>query len=207
VTWPVFRQFSCRRNFKCYKKYTLCRYNFLMPQISDCRRCDGITGYIYIYIYIYILPHICRDPGLWDLQWHPSLRNGSTNTPLTSQWLGTLYDTRCAYNGSRHAVPPSTSLVARRWRNIHLSGTAVTSFNKRRIVGSGVLCWVRPEAMSPRAVRENVWDGAVRKVGCWCEMAASLRGREAGSRGTSTVGRGYPAAKWRPWLGTPVCVW
>jgi hypothetical protein len=28
---------------------------------------------------------------------------------------------------------------------------------------------------------------AVRTVGRWCEMAASLRGREHGNRGTSTV--------------------
>jgi hypothetical protein len=32
---------------------------------------------------------------------------------------------------------------------------------------------------------------AVRKGGDWCEIAASLRGRESGSRGTSTVGRHY----------------
>jgi hypothetical protein len=30
---------------------------------------------------------------------------------------------------------------------------------------------------------------AVRRVGDWCEMAASLGGCELGSRGTSTVGR------------------
>jgi hypothetical protein len=30
-------------------------------------------------------------------------------------------------------------------------------------------------------------ESAVRRVGCWCEIAASLRGREPGSRGTSLV--------------------
>jgi hypothetical protein len=34
---------------------------------------------------------------------------------------------------------------------------------------------------------------AVRRVGCWCEMAASLRGREPGSRGTYTFGRYHQA--------------
>jgi hypothetical protein len=29
-------------------------------------------------------------------------------------------------------------------------------------------------------------ETAVRRAGGWCEMAASLRGREPGSRGTST---------------------
>jgi hypothetical protein len=38
-------------------------------------------------------------------------------------------------------------------------------------------------------------DTAVRSVGGWCEMAASLREREPGSRGTSTVGRRYQAAQ------------
>jgi hypothetical protein len=47
----------------------------------------------------------------------------------------------------------------------------------------------------------------VRRVGSWCEMAASLRGREPGSRGTSTVGSRYQAAHWRPWLRTLMSVW
>jgi hypothetical protein len=34
---------------------------------------------------------------------------------------------------------------------------------------------------------------AVRNVGSWCEMAASLRGSEFGSRGMFTFGRHYPA--------------
>jgi hypothetical protein len=36
---------------------------------------------------------------------------------------------------------------------------------------------------------------ALRRVGDWCEMAASLQGREAGSRGTSAVGSRYQAAQ------------
>jgi hypothetical protein len=41
----------------------------------------------------------------------------------------------------------------------------------------------------------------------WCEMAASLRGHETGSRGTSTAGRGYQAKQWKPWLRALVFVW
>jgi hypothetical protein len=36
--------------------------------------------------------------------------------------------------------------------------------------------------------RESL-ETTVRRVGYWCEMAASLRGREPRSRGTSTVER------------------
>jgi hypothetical protein len=50
-------------------------------------------------------------------------------------------------------------------------------------------------------------ETAVVTVGGWCEMAASLREREPGSRGMSTVGRRYQAAQWRPWLRTLVFVW
>jgi hypothetical protein len=38
-------------------------------------------------------------------------------------------------------------------------------------------------------------ETAVRRVGGWCEMAASLRGREPGRKGTSTVRRRYKAAQ------------
>jgi hypothetical protein len=38
-------------------------------------------------------------------------------------------------------------------------------------------------------------ETAVRRVGGWCEMAASLRGCERGSTGTSTVGRRYQAVQ------------
>jgi hypothetical protein len=53
----------------------------------------------------------------------------------------------------------------------------------------------------------NSPEMAITRVGCWCEMAASLRGREPRRRGTSTVGRCYQAAQWRTWLRTLVCVW
>jgi hypothetical protein len=48
---------------------------------------------------------------------------------------------------------------------------------------------------------------AIRRVGGWCEMAASLQVCESGSSGMSTVGRCYPAEQWRLWLGTLVFVW
>jgi hypothetical protein len=38
-------------------------------------------------------------------------------------------------------------------------------------------------------------ETAVRRVRGWCEMAASLRGCEPGSRGTSIVGSRYQAAQ------------
>jgi hypothetical protein len=47
----------------------------------------------------------------------------------------------------------------------------------------------------------------VRRAGGWCEMAASLGGREPCSRKTSTVGRCYHAAQWRRRLITLVFVW
>jgi hypothetical protein len=39
---------------------------------------------------------------------------------------------------------------------------------------------------TPRLPLDESHKKAVRRVGGWCEMAASLRGREPGSRGTST---------------------
>jgi hypothetical protein len=47
----------------------------------------------------------------------------------------------------------------------------------------------------PRLYNEDQWperesaETAFRRAGDWCEMAASLRGREAGNRGFSAVGR------------------
>jgi hypothetical protein len=38
-------------------------------------------------------------------------------------------------------------------------------------------------------------------------MTASLRGREPGSRGSSTAGRRYQAAQWKHWLRTLIRVW
>lgn len=40
----------------------------------------------------------------------------------------------------------------------------------------------------------------------WCEMAASLRGRKRGWRGTSAVWRSYQAGQWRQWLRTLFCM-
>jgi hypothetical protein len=36
-------------------------------------------------------------------------------------------------------------------------------------------------------------EKAVRKIRGWCEIDASLRGRDLGSKGMSTVGRSYHA--------------
>jgi hypothetical protein len=46
---------------------------------------------------------------------------------------------------------------------------------------------------------------AVRRVGGWCEMAASLRGRGPWRNGTFTVRSRYQAAQWRQWLRALVC--
>jgi hypothetical protein len=45
---------------------------------------------------------------------------------------------------------------------------------------------------------QNSLDMAVRTVGGWCVMATSLRGREPGSEGTSTVGKCYQEVHRRP---------
>jgi hypothetical protein len=94
--------------------------------------------------------------------------------------------------------------VATRWSNKHLSATVVTSYNNRRAV-DGVFCVVRAEEIWRRPA-DSLGSAVGREAG-WCEMTASLIGRERGSRGTSTVRRSYPAAHWRPWMRTSVCVW
>jgi hypothetical protein len=38
-------------------------------------------------------------------------------------------------------------------------------------------------------------ETAARRVGGWCEMVTSMRGREPGSLGASTVGRRYQASQ------------
>jgi hypothetical protein len=50
---------------------------------------------------------------------------------------------------------------------------------------------------------------AVRRVGIWCEMAASLWGCEPRTTWTSSVGRHCQVTQWRPWLTTLVfaCQW
>jgi hypothetical protein len=49
------------------------------------------------------------------------------------------------------------------------------------------------QLLSP--VRRESPETAVTRVGSWCEMAVSLRVREPGIRGTSTVGSRYQAAQ------------
>jgi hypothetical protein len=52
----------------------------------------------------------------------------------------------------------------------------------------------------------NSHETAVRILRGWCEMAVILRGREPGSRGTSTFGRHYQAVQWRLTENTSLCV-
>jgi hypothetical protein len=49
--------------------------------------------------------------------------------------------------------------------------------------------------VGPSRVRVESLETAIKRVGGWCEMAASLRGGESGSRGTSTVERRYQATQ------------
>jgi hypothetical protein len=62
---------------------------------------------------------------------------------------------------------------------------------KKRIVESCVFCWVRPETISrgPSGQANQSWDGGIKSLGGWCEMAANLRGRGSEGRGISPVGR------------------
>jgi hypothetical protein len=130
-------------------------------------------------------------------------------TSVGRQWLSGRHVIAAALtrnNGTRHATSPNTSPVASRWRNEHLSATAVMPRNNRRTVGSSVYCWVRPEATSRGPTGQanqswDAWDGGDRRAGGWCEIATSLRGSEPGNRGTSTVGRRYTVAQWKSWLG------
>jgi hypothetical protein len=57
-----------------------------------------------------------------------------------------------------------------------------------------------------RPTDEGTLETAVRVVGSWCEMAASLRRRKFGSRGTSTVGRRYQKRLVKSMTGNIVCV-
>jgi hypothetical protein len=79
--------------------------------------------------------------------------------------------------------------------------------NNRRAVRRGDFCVAVPRLYNEDHFPEREsTETAVRRVGDWCEMAASLRGREAGNRGSSVVGRRYQAAQWRSWLRTLVFV-
>jgi hypothetical protein len=46
-----------------------------------------------------------------------------------------------------------------------------------------------------RDITLTLTEMAVRRVGSWCEVAVSLRGREPRSTGTSTIGRCYQAVQ------------
>jgi hypothetical protein len=71
--------------------------------------------------------------------------------------------------------------------------------NSRHVIAAKGTHVIMEEALSvpsvPRLYNEDQMPlrespkTAVSRVGGWCEMAASLRGRESGSGGTSTVGR------------------
>jgi hypothetical protein len=56
-------------------------------------------------------------------------------------------------SGGRHAASPNTSPIATRWRNKHLSSTAVAFQNNARTVGRGVLSTVHPEGNIMRTNR------------------------------------------------------
>jgi hypothetical protein len=60
------------------------------------------------------------------------------------------------------------------------------------IVGIGVFCAFRAEDQLPLLQSPET---AVKRVGGLCEMAVSLRGRQRGSRRTSTVRSRYQAAQ------------
>jgi hypothetical protein len=77
-----------------------------------------------------------------------------------------------------------------------LLGNGCVTSNNGVTVGSGVFCSFvqRLYDEDQQPLRESP-EAAVERVGGWCEMASSLRGREPGSRGTSAVGSRYQAAQ------------
>jgi hypothetical protein len=160
-----------------------------------------------------ILWHVCWKPGLRSQQGQPLLRNNSANMPVARQaqyvmwWQARLHT--IDHIIPHHAKSPNTSPTARERHNKHLCVTAVMSCNKRSTVVSGVLWVVHPEAMSQESTRQanQSWDGGVRRVGGWCEMATSLWGHGPQIKGMSVAGRRYTVGQWRPLLGTLVCGW
>jgi hypothetical protein len=68
-----------------------------------------------------------------------------------------------------------------------LLGNGCVTYDNGVNVGSVIFCTVFPGLYKEDqlSLRESL-ETATRKVGCWCEMAASLPGREPGSRVTST---------------------
>jgi hypothetical protein len=65
-----------------------------------------------------------------------------------------------------------------------LIGNGSVTRNNGVTVGSGVFCACRAESIKRRPAADL--GTAVKSVGVWCEIAASLQGRDPGSRGTST---------------------
>jgi hypothetical protein len=117
------------------------------------------------------LCHVCWKPQLWSQQRKPLLGNGSANTPVARQWLG-----------SRH-VMAATDMQA-----------TVEE-----------LLEVFPVRSVPRLYKEDQLslgdslERAVESVLGWCEMAASLWGREPWKT--------LPRRAVSPWLRTLVFVW
>jgi hypothetical protein len=132
------------------------------------------------YFKLKILWHVCRKSELWSQQKQQLVGNGSANTPVHRQWLN------------------SRQVMATTDTDWTIEELFKAVFSVRPVLG------LYKEGQLP--LRERL-ETAVRRVGGWCEMAASLRGREPGGRGTSTVGRRYQAAHWRPWLRTLASVW
>jgi hypothetical protein len=101
----------------------------------------------------------------------PLAWNGSTNTPVVRQ------------QHRKHAKIPEPSLSnvpVQKWRDYW-----------KRCFLRGPCLGYNEDQLSLQKSRKT----AVRIVGGWCEMDASLRGREPGSTGTSTVGSRYQAAQ------------
>jgi hypothetical protein len=138
-----------------------------------------------------MLSHVCWEPELWSQQRRPLLRNGSVNTSVARQWLSGCHVTMAVLtrnNGTHHAASSDTSPVARWWCSKHPSVPAVTSCNYRRTIGSGVFCWVHPEALSwgPMGRAEQPWNCRLS-----CEISKSQLGPESWNteaEGSAAVG-------------------
>jgi hypothetical protein len=92
-----------------------------------------------------ILWDVSWDLEFWSQQRQPLHGNISVHTPVEWQQLCGCHVTEAMLthnNGTHHAASPNTSPVAKRWRNKHISMTALMSRNNRRTFGSGVFCWV-----------------------------------------------------------------
>jgi hypothetical protein len=81
-----------------------------------------------------------------------------------------------------------------------LLGNGCVTRNNGVTVGIGVFC-ARIYDENHLSLRDCL-ETAGRRVGGWSEMVASLRGREPGRRGTSTLGSRYQTAQWKSWLRT-----